>query len=450
MIRFFGKTSFAPLLLLLHVLLGGFGWAQEGELAIQVLETEKTLRLDGLWPGFAPLDVAVALFDGEKTVLARHPNPPEEFSPMPGHDGFYFCKGRHPQVVANSTAMIGDRRTATVLLNMNSDPSLEALAGIVVHESFHVFQWLGHDDWMANEAVTFTYPVEDVQGLVYRRLEAQALNKALGSTSDELALAWAKGAMEMREKRFSRLSEDQRAYDRSLERLEGSAFFLEDQCQGKKPSRLAEEMEANDIRKRNYATGQALCFLLDRFHPQWKERLEKGPKADLDVMLKEVLDKNEIKPCMPDPALVSEMERKAKDDVEKVIAARNEEKQAFMEAQGWTLVIQVRNPENLFWPSGFDPMNVIRLNEHEILHTRMLQLSGQAGSFDAMNLKTLTLAKGPHPLYNGVTRITVTGMAEEPEINEVEGKVTVTAKDLKVTLTGAKIEKSKNMVSLYI
>lgn len=48
------------------------------------------------WPGFGTSAIPVALFDGENTILLRHPTPPAEFSPIPGRPGVFVARGRHP------------------------------------------------------------------------------------------------------------------------------------------------------------------------------------------------------------------------------------------------------------------------------------------------------------------------------------------------------------------
>ena len=37
-----------------------------------------------LWPGFDATAYPIAIFDGERTLLLRHPKPPEEFAPLEG------------------------------------------------------------------------------------------------------------------------------------------------------------------------------------------------------------------------------------------------------------------------------------------------------------------------------------------------------------------------------
>ena len=58
-------------------------------------------RVRQAWPGFNPMEWPIALFDGNKTILLRHPSPPPEFVPLPGQPGVLVMPGRHPAVVGN-------------------------------------------------------------------------------------------------------------------------------------------------------------------------------------------------------------------------------------------------------------------------------------------------------------------------------------------------------------
>lgn len=40
------------------------------------------LATRAIWPGFDPRAVPVALYDGERTILARHPDPPSGFTAL--------------------------------------------------------------------------------------------------------------------------------------------------------------------------------------------------------------------------------------------------------------------------------------------------------------------------------------------------------------------------------
>jgi hypothetical protein len=133
------------------------------------------LAAQPLWPGFDPRQTPIAIYDGERTWLFRHPSLPEGFVRDPDHEDATVYPGQHPEVRSNTSANIGGVSTATFIMNPAAKRSLTESAGIVIHETFHVFQRQHHPDWTANEGELFTYPVEDAEGLHLRRLETEAL-----------------------------------------------------------------------------------------------------------------------------------------------------------------------------------------------------------------------------------------------------------------------------------
>ena len=133
---------------------------------------------DALWPGFDLLAVPLAVYDGERTVLFRHPAPPEGFGPDREDPTASVYEGRHGAVAANSSAQIGGVSTATVLLDVPGRSAAD-LAALAVHEAFHVLQRERHPAWAGNEADLFVYPVDDPVLLARRRLETEALRRAL-------------------------------------------------------------------------------------------------------------------------------------------------------------------------------------------------------------------------------------------------------------------------------
>ncbi len=74
-----------------------------------------------------------------------------------------------------------------------------------------------------------------------------------------------------------------------------------------------------------------------------------------------------------------------------------------------------------------------------MLHTRYLKLGGGAGFIEIINRRSLTEGTGEHPLFNGLRRLTVTGLASEPAVSASGGKTTVTADNLKAEFTGAQV-----------
>ena len=94
------------------------------------------------------------------------------------------------------------------------------------------------------------------------------------------------------------------------------------------------------------------------------------------------------------------------------------------------------------WPRKFDPWNVLRLGDGEVLHRRWLKLGNADAEFEVLDREALTEAVGPHPLLQGVRQLTVTGLAEKPEVSERAGWARLDAPGFTAKLKSATIEVS--------
>ena len=130
-----------------------------------------------VWPGFEPSRVPLALFDGERTVLLRHPSPPPEFTPWPDHPGALVVNGRHPAVAGNSTREIGGVRTATVIATLSQ--SVESTTLAVVEEVFHVFWLARHPVFRPDEMARYGYPLDAADNQRAILAEDEALARAI-------------------------------------------------------------------------------------------------------------------------------------------------------------------------------------------------------------------------------------------------------------------------------
>ena len=234
-------------------------------------------RVRQAWPGFNPTEWPIALFDGKQTILLRHPSPPPEFVPLPGQPGVLVMPGRHPAVVGNSTREIGGVRTATVVATPGQDVDSTMLA--CVEEVFHVFWLRRHTNFRPNEMARYSYPVSAAENLQRILAEDDALARALEADSPSQAAGWTAAMFTIRRDRLRRLSDDDRAFETGLEMMEGTANYVARVAVGQKreatAARLREEWPPDHIRWRFYNTGTALCFLLDRFQPDWKARIDR-------------------------------------------------------------------------------------------------------------------------------------------------------------------------------
>jgi hypothetical protein len=67
---------------------------------LAVIAASDRMASQNLWPGFDPRTIPVAIFDGERTFLFRHPAPPSGFATLPGAPGVLVMKGRVERTAA--------------------------------------------------------------------------------------------------------------------------------------------------------------------------------------------------------------------------------------------------------------------------------------------------------------------------------------------------------------
>ncbi|HEV2130590.1 MAG TPA: hypothetical protein VGR27_05785 [Longimicrobiaceae bacterium] len=415
-----------------------------------VAEADRLAARD-LWPGFDPRTIPVAIYNGEHTLLFRHPAPPEGFEPVPGREGVWAFAGRHPSVIANSSVELGGVRTATLLPPTAAVP-VRPRAALLIHEAFHVFQRERHPAWSANEVELFTYPVDNTDLLALRRLETEALRRALASSTTDQAGCWTRTALDLRRQRFAALSAGSVAYERHTELNEGLATYVAWRATGEPDSPLlpAEEFAPEAVRQRAYQTGVALARLLDQFSPTWRTALEQNDSTPLDVLLSTALATraSSAPACGLTPTERDRIHSAAAESVNTLRSRRTEQRRAFLEQPGWRLVIAA--PGAPLFPRGFDPLNVQVVTMREVLHTRFLKLGNETGEIEVLGRAALTEAAGEHPLFNGVRSLTVTGLANDPVITEANGVVTVKADGVAAELHGATVERSGQTVTVRL
>jgi hypothetical protein len=397
-----------------------------------------------LWPGFDPRAVPLLIHDGERTWLFRHPAPPDGFRPV---DDAHVMDGRHPAAIANTSAEIGGVQTA-VLWERALDRPVDAVAATAVHEAFHAFQRDHHPGWIANEVDFFVYPMDDAEALALRRLESEALRRALRASDRSAAACWARAALDLRDRRFQRLPAAAAAYERGNELNEGLARYVEWRALDAPPSPDGfDDFPVDGVRLRTYAVGAALASLLDRLDGDWRQRLASDPDLSLDRLLAAVLP--EPPPdgtCALDAAEHDRARDAASDDVARLERERTEALRAFLDEPGWRVVLEAAAaPFNL----RFDPLNLQVVGPGEILHHRIALLQGTAGSVEVSGRPALTTGAGEHPLFHGVASLIVTGLPDRPEIRTEDG-LSIRADGLSLRLDGATVEVADGVVTVRV
>ncbi len=442
-----------PILLCLGLLqIAGPAMASpEDSRAVAVAAEVRRFDSASLWPGFDPSKIPLAIFDGERTFLFRHPHPPAEFVPVAGLPETRVAPGQHALVRANTSTSLGGVRTATVLLDRAGKQPIRESAVLAVHEAFHVFQAERHPKWGGNEADLFTYPIDDPALLQLSRLEAESLRRALAAGDRRGSACWAAAALELRRRRFASLGESGATYERGTELKEGLARLVESRARGKSSEPVIPENDfaPGDVRSRSYAIGHSLGVLLDRFAPGWDAGLERTGEKTLDGLLERALANEPAgRPCrLPARETAGALDR-AKRSVELARLTRAAIRDDFFARPGWRIVF-VAASEPLS-PQGFDPLNVERLGPGEVLHTRWVKLKNSAGALEVLDARAVTESAGTHPLFEGVRRATVTGLGEEPEVRETPKGVTLKAAGVSAEFAGARLERTGRTITLVV
>ena len=402
-----------------------------------------------LWPGFDPLAIPLAVFDGERTYLFRHPDPPKGFTPVAdAGPAARALEGRHEAVTANTNSEIGGVATATLIIDPErTDRSPASLAAVAIHEAFHVHQRARHPGWIGNEADLFVYPTDSPELLASRRLETRALRRALADQDAAGAACWARRALELRRQRYAGMDSAFAAYERGTELNEGLAAYVEMRAANLREVHWPPaEFGPTEVRLRAYATGPALALLLGRFKTGWEATFEADDRQTLDEALTTALGPGTV--CAFEDAAIAEAERKARTDVNELASRRQERLAAFEGKSGWRVVVEAGDGEPL-WPQGFDPLNVERVGAGRVLHTRYLRLGNGAGQIEVLNAESLTQGAGEHPLFQGIRRVVLTGL-EKPDVGGAEGAVSLSAPGLRLEFTGADVTRGDKTVTVRL
>ncbi len=393
------------------------------------------------WPGFEPATVPLAVYDGERTFLFRHPAPPVEFRLQSGPD-YYELVGRFPAMVANTSVPIGGVATATLMLPPGERP-VERLAAVALHESFHVYQRTHHPRWAANEADLFVYPVDNAKALATRRLESRALLAALAARTAAEAECWARAALGQRARRYAAIGAVASAYERGTELNEGLANYVEVTAAGATISTIPDGGgDIGDVRRRAYASGAALALLLDRLSPDWKQPFDRSQSGFLDTTLGAALSSaSAAAPCEFPPAEIVTAREAAQRDVAALLESRRTKRNEFDRRPGWRITVVAAKGQPL-WPKGFDPLNTTVV-EGGVLHSRFLKIGNDSGELEALEtadaeIDSLTIGVGRHPLLDGVSRAVILAAAE-PAIERQGDAVIVRAPGIEARFRGASV-----------
>jgi hypothetical protein len=400
-----------------------------------------------LWPGFDLRTVPVAVFDGSRTLLFRHPSPPEGFVPDPAASGAWIFAGRHAAMTANNSVELGGVMTAAALLS-NPAVSLRERAAVVAHEAFHVYQGQRHPRWVANEVELFAYPVDDADLLTLRRLETIALNRAITSADAAESACWTRTALTIRRERFTTLPAGSVEYERKNELKEGLARYVQRRASGE-ALHTADDPLPDAVRDRAYESGASLALLLDRFSPSWKAALADTDTIPLDLLLQDLPAlAGDASRCDFTPAERAQIASAASVAVEELRTRRAERRQQLVGQAGWRVLFAAGGSP--LFPQEFDPLNVQIVAPGVVAHSRYIRLGNRTGTVEVFGRSSLTEAAGAHPLFNGIRALTVSGLASEPIVTESDNMISIKADGLAAEFRGATVQKEGETLTVRL
>jgi hypothetical protein len=407
-----------------------------------------------LWPHFDPRAAPIAYYDGERTVLFRHPHPPAGFVAVTGVPSAAIKVGRDTSVTSNTSVVLDGVRTATVMLSPDRRSSADESASLAIHELFHVYERAKHPSWTANEADLFTYAFDDAAALALRRVETAALRRALHAESNDGASCWGTAFLDARRERFARLGVAAAAYERGSELNEGLAQYVERRSIGRAPALPAEDYPTERVRDRAYASGEAIARLLDQLSPTWRDTLDVTPGKSLvsldSLLTRAVIPRSESSDkCQLDVKASASLLAAAEAEVGALGSRRRQVRADFLAGPGPRLVVEAGGGP--MFPQGFDPLNVQRLSDTEILHTRFLRLGNGNGVIEMLAHTALTTGKpGEHPLFAGVQRAMIAGLREWPTLRDSAGMLIVSGDGVTGRFRGAKADSAGSIITIRL
>jgi hypothetical protein len=416
----------------------------------ELMEMVNRVEKHVLWPGFHPGEIPTAVFDGVNTYLFKHSAPPEEFMLFREAKDVYVFKGQHSHVRGNSRVQLNGVWMATSVLRTHSrlteeKYSLQNLAGIIVHEQFHVFQRIQHPDWRPNDGYLFNYPFDTPEMLALRSMETEAFRRAVAAQSPEETSDWVIEALKWRDKRYSLLDDALVHYEGELQRFEGLAEYIECISGGKDLNRIPVDpgFAPGAIRHLGYLLGRWTAVILDRLEPNWKEIMETGQVEYLHEILETTVSSSYQTYMFPDERKESFFQEAKKEVGNRKVTVQRLRKE-FDSQPGYRIEIVTENvPLRL---QMFFADRTEALSQRELLHRFLLVLRNEKGSVSVRNLMSITENDGSAR----AVKLTVAGIKEKPVFEKIGDKIRITAKGFQAEFSDAGVKEGHNVIEIVI
>jgi hypothetical protein len=371
-----------------------------------------------LWPGFESKAIPVAVYDGLNTYLFHASVKPADFLPSAHRPGVSVYKGQHPSVGGNSVTKLAGQWTATSVLSASSQRTgekygLRDMAGIIIHEQFHVFQRTRHPDWRQNDGLLLLYPEETAAALFLRRSEKEAFRRTVVSAAKKDVAGWAAAALRCRQERLAGLPAPFVQYENELQRTEGLSDYIERVARGLDPlnaSNITSGIAPAGVRDLGYVEGRWMAMILDKLRPDWKTVLEKDDSRFLEDILSETVQAAPAAARSFAAAEVEAMKAVAENDFSAWQKKKKTEMEAYALRPGPRLDIDASARPLAI--RLFEPLEIELLEDGGVFQRMIFAAGNETGNLRIAGHPCLTWFD--HSLR--VTRVVINGLKQAPEI----------------------------------
>lgn len=418
----------------------------------EVMDKVAELNVRPLWPGFDTEKIPVAVFDGLNTYLFNASEKPDGFSPLPQKPAVFFFAGQHENVRGNSVIRLAGHWTATSVLSNRSRRSGEEygirdMAGIIIHEQFHIFQRSRHPDWRQNDGLLLFYPAETSETLMLRRIEKEAFKRAVSATSKGRTAGWAQEALRYREQRLRRLATVFGRYEKELQRTEGLSDYIEKTARAVDPlsaSSITNLIAPAGIRDLGYVEGRWIAMILDRLEPDWKLTLENDDTRYLEDILIAAAGKFSAGIDGFSEKEIHEIKSTAESDYRAWECAKNQQLEKFRQQPGMQVeIVSSANPLRI---RIFEPLEIETLPGRGVYHKKIFSAYNDGSSLKILDQPCITYFDDSFRLV----KLVLNGLAADPEINEKENTLSLTSKNITLQIHYAKIVRGLDHIFLEL
>ncbi|AZU60991.1 hypothetical protein [Neobacillus mesonae] len=321
----------------------------------RIVQDLSSVEMQQYWPGF--LLPAFAVHDKNNVFLFNHPkfNQQNTFHNLPWTSQF------------TGDTCIDYEGYPTAVVNLELHRDYEDLFAILVHESFHCYQYVKGEKRFPNEVLGFMYPLSE-ENVEIRNQERNNLFMALMANNTSKMNHYINVFVSLREKRADRIDE-YLLYENLVETIEGPAWYVELKALAEKSSLscnlilekyaqgLIDKYESSlHIRRSCYSSGLFICLLLDKISPDWKYEFFESELSLYDFFKQQYAELSEFN--LED----IEISKETQDIVNFIKQNKVNEFETFLQKPGFHLLI-----EGKIAVKTFDPMNITILGE-KVLH----------------------------------------------------------------------------------